>query len=109
MQNSLGYVIHRNVFKPGKFWSRRVAVRALLRTAREVAAGMAHLHSQKVVHGDLAPANVLLSGTNIDRRGFTVKASVWRHTHCIERMCDCLCSCAHHLHWHGLHITVCSC
>ncbi|KXZ43572.1 hypothetical protein GPECTOR_86g365 [Gonium pectorale] len=65
--------IQRGIFQPGGTWSPRVARRALLRTAAEVARGLAHLHSLGVVHGDLKPANVLLISSRDDRRGFTAK------------------------------------
>ena len=72
-QSTLHYIIHRHVFRPNKFWAPRVALRALLRTAREVATAMAHLHACSVVHGDLRPHNVLLCSATLDRRGFTAK------------------------------------
>lgn len=51
----------------------RLALRALLRTAREVVMGLNHLHDASVIHGDLKPANVVLSGSRLDRRGFVAK------------------------------------
>ncbi|GIM01474.1 hypothetical protein Vretimale_6254 [Volvox reticuliferus] len=38
-----------------------VEMRVLLQLARQVASGLAHLHSQRLVHGDLRAANVLLA------------------------------------------------
>ena len=35
-------------------------LRAMLRTATEVAEGMAYIHSRRIVHGDLSSRNVLL-------------------------------------------------
>lgn len=52
-----------------------MALRALYRTAREVAQGMVHLHCAHVIHGDLKPANVLLMNSRKDRRGFVAKVS----------------------------------
>ncbi|KAL6757525.1 kinase-like domain-containing protein [Haematococcus lacustris] len=49
---------------------RRARLRALLRTAREIAMGLEHLHACNVVHGDIKPANVLLHDSRADSRGF---------------------------------------
>ena len=53
----------------------RTCLRAIIRTAREVAQGMSHLHACQIVHGDLKPCNVLVKGSRVDRRGFSVKVS----------------------------------
>ncbi len=44
--------IRRRTFRPSAQRSRFWALRALLRTAREVAQGMAHLHALSVIHGE---------------------------------------------------------
>ncbi|PNG99949.1 hypothetical protein TSOC_014256 [Tetrabaena socialis] len=52
-KGTLGDVIRKGVFQPSPTWSVRVARRALLRTATEVARGLLHLHEAGVVHGDV--------------------------------------------------------
>lgn len=47
--------IDKGLFQVSAQWSARVALRALLRTAREVALGVQHLHHNNVLHGDLKP------------------------------------------------------
>ncbi|KAJ9518516.1 hypothetical protein QJQ45_018582 [Haematococcus lacustris] len=49
--------------------SRR-RLRGLLRTLKEMAMGLEHLHECNVVHGDIKPANVLLQDSRSDSRGF---------------------------------------
>ncbi|GIL58521.1 hypothetical protein Vafri_13465 [Volvox africanus] len=72
---SLHSAIQRGIFKPTSRWGPKLALRALIRTAREVAQGMFHLHSNSVLHGDLKPANVLLLNSRKDRRGYVAKVS----------------------------------
>ncbi|KAL6760391.1 kinase-like domain-containing protein [Haematococcus lacustris] len=52
---------------------KRRRLRALLRTAKEMAMGLGHLHSCNVVHGDIKPANVLLNASPSDARGYTAQ------------------------------------
>ncbi|PNH12643.1 Mitogen-activated protein kinase kinase kinase 12 [Tetrabaena socialis] len=64
----------------GKFGAR-VACRALLRSATEIARGMLYLHDAGIVHGDLKPANVLLVRSDEDRRGFICKVADFGLSH----------------------------
>lgn len=56
-----------------------VSTLKLLATAAEIAAGMLHLHSQGIVHGDLSGFNVLLSSADpsaaVGQRGFVAKVA----------------------------------
>ena len=45
----------------------------MCRTARDIAAGLAHLHSERVVHRDVSTNNVLLAPDPADPRGFSAK------------------------------------
>jgi serine/threonine protein kinase len=45
----------------------------ILQLATDVAAGMAHVHSRNVVHGDLTPANVLLKTSASTVSGWVAK------------------------------------
>ncbi|GIL73264.1 hypothetical protein Vretimale_4866 [Volvox reticuliferus] len=74
-RGSLHQAIAKGLFKSSTKWNNKIALRALLRTAREIAQGMSHLHACRVVHGDLKPGNVLLMSSRADRRGFTAKVS----------------------------------
>ncbi|GAX73923.1 hypothetical protein CEUSTIGMA_g1373.t1 [Chlamydomonas eustigma] len=51
----------------------RSKLRSMLKTAREIAAGMQHLHSLGIIHGDLKPGNVLLKKEGSTRNGFVAK------------------------------------
>lgn len=46
-------------------------MRVILHTLRDVAAGMAYLHSKDILHCDLTGNNVLLTASESDPRGFT--------------------------------------
>ncbi|KIY92650.1 Mitogen-activated protein kinase kinase kinase [Monoraphidium neglectum] len=62
---------------------------AVLATAREIASGMAYLHSQNVIHGDLSAFNVMLSsaapGAALCGRGFVAKVADFG----LSRVLDC--------------------
>ncbi|KAG2436325.1 hypothetical protein HXX76_006635 [Chlamydomonas incerta] len=62
-------------FRASRAWTLHAARRALLRTAREIAAALAALHAAGIVHGALWPSNILLARSNADRRGFTVRVA----------------------------------
>ncbi|GLC41294.1 hypothetical protein PLESTB_001078400 [Pleodorina starrii] len=62
-------------FRASRFWAAHVAQGALLRTAREVTAGVAALHAAGLTHGALRPSNVLLSASVADRRGFVARVA----------------------------------
>ncbi len=40
------------MFRESPRWNKRIAARALFRTAREIALGMQHLHSSNILHGE---------------------------------------------------------
>jgi mitogen-activated protein kinase kinase kinase 11 len=48
---------------------------AVLRRARDVALGLAHLHAQNICHGDLKCENVLLRSDTSDPEGVTAKVA----------------------------------
>ncbi|GIL48868.1 hypothetical protein Vafri_5296 [Volvox africanus] len=52
-----------------------VDFRALVLTAREVAAAMTYLHSRNILHGDLTGNNVLLAASDRDGRHFSSKVA----------------------------------
>ena len=47
-----------------------------LETLREVASAVSFMHENRIVHGDLKAANVLLCPSHKDRRGFISKVAV---------------------------------
>lgn len=74
-------IYKRQIFKESPRWNKRIAARALFRTAREIAIGMQHLHNSNVLHGDLKPGNVLLVSSRVDRRGFSAKLTDFGLSH----------------------------
>lgn len=66
LRGSLHQAIAKGLFKTNSKWNNKIALRAMLRTAREIAQGMSHLHMCRVVHGDLKPGVWAWSG---HRRG----------------------------------------
>lgn len=44
-------------------------------TAHEIAAALAYLHSQDLLHGDLTGGNILLASSDTDERGFCAKVA----------------------------------
>ncbi len=50
-KGTLHTAIEHELFSPNSRWGVRVALRALLRTAGEIAQGMLHIHEANVVHG----------------------------------------------------------
>ena len=51
-QGSLATAIQKGTFQPAARWSKYLALRALLRTAREVAQGLSYLHLHNIIHGE---------------------------------------------------------
>eukprot|EP00198_Chlamydomonas_reinhardtii_P001073 XP_001690408.1 serine/threonine protein kinase 21 [Chlamydomonas reinhardtii] len=84
-KSTLHNAIRRGTFKLTPQWTLRLARRALLRTAVEVARGLLHLHEMGVVHGDVKPQNVLLATSRDDRRGFRAKVADFGLAHVLPR------------------------
>lgn len=53
----------------------KVLVLDVLHTALEIAKGMKHLHSMRLIHGDLKPSNILLRRNRAHWRGFECKVT----------------------------------
>ncbi|KAL6746968.1 kinase-like domain-containing protein [Haematococcus lacustris] len=85
---SLVRPILKGMFRPisvsGSDREARVRYRALLRTAKEIAQGLEHLHHLRVVHGDLKPGNVLLRGSRVDVRGFNAQVIDFGLSHLVS-------------------------
>ena len=54
---------------------------AALEVLKEVARAMLYLHDNKIIHGDLKAANILLSDSQRDRRGYEAKVTDFGEFH----------------------------
>ncbi len=85
-----GFLSWQDGIDRGWFRTNRSAMHGLpdltpiLATVREVASGMAHLHSMNILHGDLTSLNVLLASSDIDDRGFIAKVSSVTSPACVR-------------------------
>ncbi|PNW69801.1 hypothetical protein CHLRE_19g750647v5 [Chlamydomonas reinhardtii] len=87
-KGTLHAAIRAGVFRPNAAnpsWNLRLARRALLRTALEMARGLLHLHDTGLVHGDFKPQNVLLDSSRDDRRGFSAKVADFGLSHVLPQ------------------------
>ncbi len=84
-----GFLFWQDGIDRGWFRTNRSALHGLpdltpiLATVREVASGMAHLHSMNILHGDLTSLNVLLASSDDDNRGFIAKVSFITSPACV--------------------------
>ncbi|GAB4813700.1 hypothetical protein N2152v2_000746 [Parachlorella kessleri] len=62
--------VEKGWFRQKTSLSAPANMRAVLRTLREVAAGMVYVHQQSILHRDLTGNNVLLGQCDSDERGF---------------------------------------
>ena len=67
--------LNPSLFQPGISWIVPLLQGAVLRRARDVAAGLSHLHSQNICHGDLKCENVLLRSDSSDPEGVSAKVA----------------------------------
>ena len=90
-----GFLLWQDGIDRGWFRTNRSALHGLpdltpiLATVREVASGMAHLHSMNILHGDLTSLNVLLASSDIDNRSFIAKVSGVTSPACVCAACVC--------------------
>lgn len=78
-------MIRKSLFQPAPpKWNETIALRALLRSAAEVAKALVFVHGLDIVHGDLKPGNVLLKSAHTDRRGFSCKLTDFGLSHVLD-------------------------
>ena len=66
----------------------QVDLAAILATAREIAAGMAYLHADNILHGDLTAGNILLISSPKDCRQFAAKVCLHSIQHRQPLRCE---------------------
>mmetsp|Transcript_3321 Transcript_3321/g.9610 ORF Transcript_3321/g.9610 Transcript_3321/m.9610 type:complete len:877 (-) Transcript_3321:642-3272(-) len=74
-RGSLQDAMDRGAFRPVRLGEEgsKADIEAIFATAKEIAAGMAYLHADNVLHGDLTAGNILLTSSPKDSRQFTSK------------------------------------